>query len=152
MDEITIRWYRENDYDEVEELVRKLARLFGDPFDNRWFKMYMEKRMMETVPGCYVAVCEDKGVVGSIFCDVLRDPTGAQYGYISNIMVRDDCRGKGIGGRLLNKAKDYLVMTGVPRIWANVREETKEMLHLFEKHNFEKKFSVMEFKTPPFGI
>ncbi|MHA1683332.1 MAG: GNAT family N-acetyltransferase [Promethearchaeota archaeon] len=152
LDDTIIRWYRADDFEAVETLVRNLARLFGDSFDNRWFKMYMEKRLLETVPGCYVASCKDKGIVGSVFCDVMRDPTGAQYGYISNIMVRDECRGLGIGEKLLKKAIDFLIITGVPRIWANVREETKAMVHLFEKNKFEKKFSTFELKTPPFGI
>ena len=149
---IEIRWYQEDDYDEVKSLVRDLARLFNDPFDDRWFKMYMEKRMMDNVPGCYVATYGDLGVIGSVFCDVMRDPTGAQYGYISNMMVRQECRGKGIGHQLVEKAKDYLIMTGVPRIWANVREESEAMVHLFEKNKFERKFATYELKTPPFGI
>ncbi|MHA1793315.1 MAG: GNAT family N-acetyltransferase [Promethearchaeota archaeon] len=150
--EVSIRWYKEEDYNAVEHLIKDLTNLFQDPFEPKWFKMYMEKRLMETVPGCFVAVCDDKGVVGSVFCDVLRDPTGSQYGYISNIMVKAECRGKGIGERLLKAAIQYLVMTGVPRIWANIREETKAMVHLFEKNKFEKKFSTYEFRTPPFGI
>ncbi|MHA1369688.1 MAG: GNAT family N-acetyltransferase [Promethearchaeota archaeon] len=147
-----IRWYKADDYPAVETLVRDLARLFNDPFEPRWFKMYMEKRLMEIVPGCYVAENESKGVVGSVFCDVLRDPTGSQYGYISNIMIKPEFRGQGIGEKLLKAAIQYLVITGVPRIWANVREETKAMVHLFEKNHFEKKFSTYELKTPPFGI
>lgn len=150
--EIVIRSYQEKDYERVEHLVHSLANLFGDDFDSRWFKIYMEKRLLENVPGCYVAVCEDKGVVGSIFCDVLRDPTGSSYGYISNMMVKEDCRGKGIGEKLLDAAIRYLTITGVPRIWGNVREETAAMVHLFEKNKFKKKFTTYELKTPPFGI
>ena len=149
--DIKIRWYRAEDYDAVEDLIIKLTQLFGDPFNKRWFNLYMEKRLMENVPGCYVAVHGDE-VVGSIFCDILRDPTGCQYGYISNIMVKDEWRGKGIGKKLLEKAIHYLTLTGVPRIWANVREQTKEMVHLFEKNDFKRKFATYELVTPPYGI
>ncbi len=151
-EEVAIRWYRESDYAEIEELVRNLARLFEDPFDARWFKMYMEKRLMDNVPGCYVAIKGTNEVVGSIFCDILRDPTGSQYGYISNIMIKKDCRGKGIGEKLLNAAMNYLTIAGVPRIWANVREQTEAMVHLFEKHQFVRKFATFENRPPPLGI
>lgn len=151
--DITIRWYNSDDYEQVEALVRELAGIFGDPFDKRWFKVYMDKRAMEPVPGCFVAHCADRSeIVGSVFCDVLRDPTGSPYGYISNVMVKKDCRGRGIGRMLIQRAVEYLTVTGVPRIWANVREETAAMVHLFEKSNFERKFIVMELKTPPYGI
>lgn len=152
-DSVSIRWYKADDYPQIENLVRDLTRIFNDPFETLWFKLYMDKRLMEQVPGCYVAHCEDKNIiVGSVFCDVLRDPTGAQYGYISNIMVKKECRGKGIGEMLLNAAKTYLGITGVPRIWANLREENAAMVHLFKKHKFEKKFATYELRTPPFGI
>jgi ribosomal protein S18 acetylase RimI-like enzyme len=150
-DEILIRWYREPDYKQVEDLIRHLARLFDDPFDARWFELYMGKRLMDMVPGCYVAA-KDEDVIGVIFCDILRDPTGSQYGYISNMMTKGDYRGQGIGDKLLNHAIQYLTIAGVPRIWANVREETEAMVHLFVKNGFTKKFSTYEFKTPPMGI
>jgi ribosomal protein S18 acetylase RimI-like enzyme len=151
-EEVVVRWYRESDYAEVEDLVRNLARLFDDPFDARWFKMYMEKRLMDSVPGCYVALKGADEVVGSLFCDILRDPTGSQYGYISNIMIKKDCRGQGIGEKLLNAAMNYLTIAGVPRIWANVREQTEAMVHLFEKHQFVRKFATFENRPPALGI
>lgn len=144
-DDVEIRWYMADDFDAVEKLIRDLANLFNDVFDSRFFQIYMDKRLLETVPGCYVAELDGE-VVGSVFADVLRDPTGAQYGYISSLMIREDCRGKGIGEKLLFKAIQYLEIIRVPRIWANVREESKAMKHLFEKHNFNKKFSVLEYK------
>jgi len=148
---IVIRWYKEMDFQQVEELIRNLARLFDDPFDRRWFELYMGKRTMDNVPGCYVAV-KGEEVIGSMFCDIMRDPTGSQYGYISNMMVKDEYRGQGIGDKLVNVAIQYLTIAGVPRIWANVREENESMVHLFEKNGFSKKFSTFEFKTPPMGI
>ena len=144
-DEISIRWYFRDDYDSVAALVRELASIFNDPFDERWFRLYMEKRLMDPIPGVYVAVNAAGDVVGSAFCDILRDPTGSQYGYISNIMVRSDFRGSGIGEKLLKIATQYLTVAGVPRIWANVREETESMVHLFEKAGFSKKFSTFEY-------
>ena len=48
-------------------------------------------------------------------------------------MVKDEFRGMGIGDELLDQCIQYLTIVGVPRIWANVREETKAMVHLFEK-------------------
>lgn len=148
-EEITIRWYFRDDYASVEALVRELAAIFNDPFDERWFKLYMEKRLMDPIPGIYVAVnTATDEVVGSAFCDILRDPTGSQYGYISNIMVRDDYRSKGIGEKLLKIATQYLTVAGVPRIWANVREETESMVHLFEKAGFSRKFGTYEYRPP----
>jgi ribosomal protein S18 acetylase RimI-like enzyme len=146
-DEIAVRWYREADYPHVEDLVRNLTRYFDDPFDARWFRIYMEKRVLDTVPGCYVAVFKDEEVVGSIFCDILRDPTGVLYGSISTIIIKEDFRSKGIGGKLLIAAIKYLTIAGVPRIWGNVREGAENMVELFEKNGFSKKFTAYEYRN-----
>jgi len=80
-EEISIRWYKEEDYEQVEALVRNLARLFDDSFDSRWFKMYMSKRLMDPVPGCYVAVKGTDIVVAFsvIYCVTLREPSMAIF-------------------------------------------------------------------------
>ena len=142
---VIVRWYRESDYKQVEELANQLATLFDDRFDNRWFEMYMGKRLMDNVNGCYVAVLEDE-IIGSIFCDILRDPTGSQYGSISNMMIKSEYRGQGIGDLLLRNAIQFLQIAGVPRIWANVRTETDAMVHLYEKNGFSQKFTIYETK------
>ena len=63
-DEISIRWYSRDDYDSVAALVRELASIFNDPFDERWFRLYMEKRLMDPIPGVYVAV----NAAGDVVC------------------------------------------------------------------------------------
>ncbi len=145
-DEYTIRWYHEPDYPYVEDLVRDLTRYFDDPFDSRWFRLYMEKRSLELVPGCYVAALEGGEVVGSIFCDILRDPTGVLYGSISTIIVKERFRSKGVGGKLLAAAVKYLTIAGVPRIWGNIRDGAEYMVEMFEKNGFSKKFTTFEYR------
>lgn len=146
-----IRWYKEADYEAVEGLIQDLAKLFNDSFNKSWFKLYMQNRLIRTVPGVFVAD-QDGKVVGSIFVDVQRDPTGAQTGYISNMMVSDKHRGEGVGQKLIDNALNYLTIIGVPKIWANVREDTEALVHLFTKKGFKKKFSTFEFTTDPYGI
>ncbi len=143
-----IRMYKTQDYASVESLIRELTRIFDDPFDPRWFKAYMEKRLLSSLPGCYVAVDEEGTVIGSAFCDLLRDPTGAAYVYISNIMIKKDFRGQGVGNQLLRACIEYAKLNDVPRIWANVREENENMAHLFKRHGFEKKMVTYEYKIP----
>lgn len=150
-EKIKIRWYREADYDAVEGLIQDLARLFNDSFNKNWFKLYMQNRRSRTVPGVFVAEKDGK-VIGSIFVDVQRDPTGAQTGYISNMMVNKGARGQGIGQQLIENALNYLTIIGVPKVWANVRESTQALVHLFKKKGFKKKFSTFEYQTDPYGI
>ncbi len=146
-EDITIRWYREADYNYVEDLLRELTRYFDDPFDARWFRLYMEKRALDSVPGCYVAESKEKVVVGSIFCDILRDPTGLLYGSVSTIIVKEGFRSAGVGGKLLKAAIKYLTIAGVPRIWGNVREGAEYMVELFEKEGFYRKFTTYEYRA-----
>jgi ribosomal protein S18 acetylase RimI-like enzyme len=113
--------------------------------------MYMDKRLIDNYPGCYVAV-NGSEVVGCTFCDILRDPTGSPYGYISNVMIKQDFRGAKIGERLLRAAVQYLTIAGVPRIWANVREENEAMVHLFNKSGFARKIATYELKVDPMGV
>ncbi len=145
-DEITIRWYHEADYRYVEDLVRDLTLYFDDPFDSRWFKLYMDKRLSELVPGCYVAALGGGEVVGSIFCDILRDPTGVLYGSINIIIVKKNFRSMGVGGKLLAAAVKYLTISGVPRIWGNIRDGAEYMVEMLEKNGFSKKFTTYEYR------
>ncbi len=66
------------------------------------------RRMISYEPGgCFVARMggEDVGMVGSICY--------GEVGYMGNLIVRPEHRGKGIGAALMNEAMDHLIDSGV---------------------------------------
>jgi ribosomal protein S18 acetylase RimI-like enzyme len=91
-----------------------------------------------------IFIAENQGkVVGMAFAETRRDPVGYFVGYISNIMVDTNFRGRGIGSQLLHHASFFLSHLKITKIWANVNHNSEIMQSIFEKQGFKHKFSVL---------
>ncbi|HMF31550.1 MAG TPA: GNAT family N-acetyltransferase, partial [Candidatus Lokiarchaeia archaeon] len=132
----------QKDLPAVKELITALARLFNDDFNPYWFDLYVQKFFQD--PAAHIFIAEISGkVVGIAFAEVQRDPVGYSIGYISNIMVDENARGKGIGSQLLHFASSFLSHLFIPKIWANVYHDNAIMQEIFEQQGFQHKFTVM---------
>ena len=83
----------------------------------------------------FVAELEGQ-VVGTIFAEVRRDPLGFLYGYVSNIIIAEEIRGKGIGSNILKIATAFLSNLNINKIWGNVNSGNEIMKHIYEKNRF----------------
>jgi ribosomal protein S18 acetylase RimI-like enzyme len=62
--------------------------------------------------------------------------TGATHGFIYDIFVAEEYRGKGIGKILIEKAETYCREKGYPRILLMVSAENQPAIRLYTKTGF----------------
>jgi ribosomal protein S18 acetylase RimI-like enzyme len=64
-------------------------------------------------------------------------------GEVDSIYVKQGCRGRGIGSRLMAAAIEWLRLHGCTEIVVCVAEGNEDALGFYEKHGFSKRFTVM---------
>lgn len=148
--EIRYRAMIELDIPQVKQLIKELAEIFNEPFDSFWFDLSVEKYFQVPSSKIFIAT-RGAEILGLTFVDVQKNPFGNSYGYISNIMIKNEARGLGIGTHLLQLATSFLANLNVPRIWGNVNYENASMQKMFEKQGYKEKFIVMVKKTDTSG-
>jgi ribosomal protein S18 acetylase RimI-like enzyme len=142
---VQYRTILQKDLPAVKDIIQSLAALFSEDFNPYWFDLYVQKFFQD--PAAHIFIAEISGkVVGLAFAEVQRDPAGSSVGYISNMMVDERARGKGIGSQLLFFATSFLSHLFVTKIWANVNYNNSVMREIFEHQGFQHKFTVMTQK------
>jgi len=133
------------DYDAVKQLMIELTTyLGGQIFDEQRFSLTLSRRMSDPVnnDGILLAKDGDK-VVGMIWGEIVSVPN--KHGQISNFIVNNEHRGKGIGDMLIRKVIKFFVNNNVNHVLINARNMEKEG-KLYEKYGFKKRYIVMENK------
>ena len=146
--EFVIRRFQPQDYEVVKLLIKGLAALYNDDFDEMLFKKYLQTQQLDPSTSLIVAELKDK-VVGCTLADTDRDPRGVLYGRISNVNVLPEAQGKGIGGALVEKAIEFLSHLECPSIWASVNPNNEYMIRLFEHLGFSRMLKVMDKTINP---
>ena len=132
------------DYDNIKELMILLTKYLGQLFDEQRFTLTLSRRLSDPINnnGIFLAKIDGKAV-GMIWGEVVSQPT--KHGQISNFIVKDDSRGKGIGKELIRAAIKFFVANHVSHVQINARNMEKEG-KLYEKYGFKKQYIVMETK------
>jgi ribosomal protein S18 acetylase RimI-like enzyme len=69
--------------------------------------------------------------------------TGLKYGYIYDIFVKEEFRGKGFGRVLLEKAESYCRERGYSRILLMVSVSNETAIRLYDKMGFKAEQTYM---------
>src|SRR5271157_3372851 len=100
---IQVRRYVPTDFEAVKHLIRDLAHVYGDEFNEYLFTSQMQVQAMDASAGIFVASVEDE-VKGCAFANTERDPRGVLHGRISNVIVEDGYQSKGVGSALVDES------------------------------------------------
>jgi GNAT superfamily N-acetyltransferase len=94
-----------------------------------------------------VAELQDDGIAG--YLNMHRQPCltfATPEGFISELFIRDDCRGKGIGGRLLEEAERLARERGWWRLHlVNHRERDSYRRGFYESRGWEERPDMADF-------
>jgi len=132
------------DYDAIKELMTQLTGYLGQIFDERRFLITLSRRMSDPINNDGIILAKEDGkVVGMVWGEVMSTPD--KYGQISNFVIKEDCRGKGVGKQLIRAVIKFFVKNNVSHVRANARNLEKEG-KLYEKYGFKKQYCVMETK------
>lgn len=136
----------EADYEGIKNLMVELCNLTGSEFDESRFKNTIQRRAMDKYNRQGILIAEDDDtIVGMLLAEVLVSPFVETYGELSNFVVSESSRGKGVGKALMDKAFEFFRDMGISRVETNVRDLEKEG-KLFLNYGFTQKYIVMEKK------
>jgi len=114
-----------------EQDVERVAELEAASFSSPWQADTFRRRLGRT--GAELMVVEVDGeVVGYAVLWCILD-----QGELANIAVDDRWRGRGIGGRLLNRVLDRARERGVKDLFLEVRESNTIARELYDRRGFE---------------
>ncbi|MHA1270408.1 MAG: GNAT family N-acetyltransferase [Candidatus Helarchaeota archaeon] len=160
-EEIRIREYKKGDYIYTKRLMEQLCKSMGRDFEeNRW-KKHISIRLSSGIGGMLIAADQDDHCYGMAFVEVRTKPTGQyyqhhprtdKYGYITNVIVDERWRNKGIGEKLIRKCIEELKNVGIEIIRINVRENATQAKKLYEKIGFKEAYKVMEYEVKKLDI
>ena len=118
------------------ELNNKVLGFLGTPVNND-FMQFVAKRPSFDPEGYFFAENSYGEIIG--FLSIEKEPwgdIGSGFGYIYQIGVVEEWRGKGVADTLLSKAKEYALSHGIDRIGVGVRRSNKPAAKFFIKHGF----------------
>lgn len=104
-----IREFTERDIDEITTLMKHLCSLRNQEFDEEAWRSDLESKMKEDL-NSEVIVAFDKNtnqVIGMGHCSIKIANNGFRFGYISNLIVKEEKRRTGIGEKLIRNMIDY---------------------------------------------
>lgn len=134
--------------DQLRDLTQELVEGLGQDFDPKRFDWGIRRRLYDPLQrhGILIAIDEEKDseVVGMIIAELRIDPFGTSEGYIKQVFLKDEYRGKGIGELLIKKAIEHLKKIKVEKIKVNIKEKAKEAANLYAKMHFKKVYEVLE--------
>jgi ribosomal protein S18 acetylase RimI-like enzyme len=132
----------------LEKLMKLLISRFGDAFDMKRFDWGIRRRIYDPLQrhGILIAIDEDKDneVIGMIIAELRIDPFGISEGYIKQVYLMEEYRGKGIGELLVKKAIEHLQKIKVEKIKVNIKEKAREAAKLYAKMHFKRVYEVLE--------
>lgn len=89
-------------------------------------------------------VGDDGRVVGFVVADTVPNH-GEPLGHVKDVAVASECRGEGVGTRLLQRALTVLASTGVSRVKLEVRESNDTARSLYERFGFSHHHTVPRY-------
>ncbi len=131
----------------LKDLTKSLVEELGQNFEPKRFDWGIRRRLFDPLQrhGILIAIEEDSSqVVGMIVAELRIDPFGSSEGYIKQLYLQKDYRGKRIGHLMLKKALEHLKKIKVEKVKVNIREEAKAAAKLYSQMNFKKVFEVLE--------
>lgn len=142
-----VREFSERDIDEITSLMKNLCEMKGQKFDEERWRESLEKRMKED-SSTEVFVAFDKNtnqVIGMGHGSIKNANNGTRFGYISNLIVKEEQRRSGIGERLMREIIDFFRKNHITSIRLSLKTQIDEAAQiLFTKLGFEEVFRVYE--------
>ncbi len=147
MSDIKITVATPSELEQLRVLTEQLIKGLGQTFEPKRFDWGIRRRLYDPLQrhGILIAKDDDKDeAVGMIIAELRIDPFGASEGYIKQVFLKEEYRGKGTGKLLLEKALEHLTKIKVDKVKVNIKEEAKNAAILYKKMGFEKVYEVLE--------
>lgn len=145
-----IREFFESDIEEITILMRNLCKLKGQVFDENAWRTSLEKSMKEDANSEVIVAFDDNEsqIIGMGHCCIKSTTdNGVPFGYISDLIVKEEKRRTGIGEKILRFMIDHFKSNHVQSIRlvidSNLNESTRI---IFKKLGFQEIARLYELK------
>ena len=142
-----IREFSEQDIDEITSLMKSLCSMKMQEFDEDRWRANLEKSMKrDSNVGVFIAFDNDMNlVIGMAQCSVKNSDKGNRFGYISNLIVKEEQRRTGIGVQLMHHMIDYFKKNHIQSIRLALKTDLDRAAQLlFKKLGFQEIFRIFE--------
>ena len=113
-----------------KEDISEVAAIEKQCFSQPWSECGFEEGMRDAV----FLLAEEKEKIAGYIGMYVMEPEGE----ITNVAVRKECRGNGVGNQLVQAMEHWAAENRVERIVLEVRSGNAEAIHLYEKNGFVK--------------
>lgn len=144
-----IREFSENDIDEITSLMKSLCSLKGQKFDEERWRGSLEKQMAQDSSSEVIVAFDRKTnhVLGMAHCSIRDSNNGSRFGYLSNLIVKEEKRRSGIGEMLLKNTVNFFKRNHIESIRLALKTNLDEAARiLFAKLGFSEILRVYELK------
>ncbi len=134
-----IREFTEQDIDEITALMKYLCSLRNQEFDEEAWRSDLELKMKEDLNSEVIVAFEKitNQVIGMGHCSIKTCNNG-RFGYISNLIVKEEKRRTGIGEKLIRHMIDYFRRNHIQSIRLALKPNLDEAANLlFTKLGFQ---------------
>jgi len=142
-----IREYSENDTEEITLLMKHLCELKNQEFDEiRWRRSLENQMKQNSNSEVFVAIDDDADtVVGMAYCSVRTGEDGIRFGYISNLIVKEEKRRIGIGEELMKYIIEFFKGNHIKALRLALKPNSEKIAKLlFTKLGFQEKLRIYE--------
>jgi ribosomal protein S18 acetylase RimI-like enzyme len=140
-----IREFSEQDMDEITHLMKNLCEIKDQEFNEERWRNSLETHMKQDTDSEVLVAFnkETNQVLGMANCSVKRSENGFRFGYLSNLIVREEKRRTGIGEMLIHHAIDYFRRSHVDSVRLALKSDmNKAARKLIIKTGFKKLFEI----------
>ncbi len=148
---MTINYRNPNDGDvaAMAKLSQALVEELHQAFDKERFMSMITKVMSdpEQKKGVFIAEDDEKHqVLGMVIGMVKPVRGGKREGFLQNIVMAPEARGRGAGKELARRALEHLKSLKVPTISVNVRDSQPQAITMYERLGFVRSGNQMRVK------
>ncbi|TFG09207.1 MAG: GNAT family N-acetyltransferase [Promethearchaeota archaeon] len=141
-----IREFSERDIDEITSLMKNLCIIQNKQFDEERWRTSLEKHMKKENSEVMVAFDKNNNeVLGMAQCSIRNSDVGYRFGYVSNLIVKEEKRRAGIGEMLMHHIIDFFKKQHINSIRLALKKNVDEAAEqLFIKLGFQDMLHVYE--------
>ena len=146
-DNIEVTIATPDDIEALQDLTKQLVEGLDQKFEPKRFDWGISRRLYDPLQRHGILIAKDMDnneVCGMIIAELRIDPFGSSEGYIKQVFLKEEYRGKGVGKLLLAKALKHLKQVKVQKVKVNIKEKAKKAADLYKNSNFKKVYEVLE--------
>ena len=133
-----------NDLEDIRKLNNQLFKLEKEKYDPTLVENWPlseegEKYFTDLINDNYVIIAvENDNVIGYLAGSIEEKGSYEliQYAELNNMLVTDECRGKGVGKQLINHFKEYCKSKGIYNIKVVASHKNKDAINFYHKNGF----------------